>query len=334
MNGRVYDYNVGRFLSVDPFVHGGSQGINPYSYIMNNPLAGTDPSGYTPETVEKKVKVSRPGSRIKSTVTVSATSDGNGGATITISGGNGADRSAVKSAVAGTFSNAGYSVSDIGSQQSLSKSATNFGSVGGIKNDEDLVAGFNDSVKKHGSESGSLDLGDDQTFDYTVSGSDGFSDKVAKHLGELKGNEHGLELLKGLASSGTAVNIFENIGKSAATSRSSWDFTWSGTTIAFDPANIRSPVSFENIRGKSISHNMRSKYVLAHELFHAWQNASYFTNAPSIGQRVPGENGWEVNAVRFTNQIRRADRMPFVRSQYSIGGPRVDSIKSVRERLR
>ena len=49
MNGRVYDYNVGRFLSVDPFVHGtGSQGINPYSYILNNPLAGTDPSGYKP----------------------------------------------------------------------------------------------------------------------------------------------------------------------------------------------------------------------------------------------------------------------------------------------
>ena len=53
MNGRIYDYNLGRFLSVDPFVHGegGSQGINPYSYIMNNPLAGVDPSGYDPVTV-------------------------------------------------------------------------------------------------------------------------------------------------------------------------------------------------------------------------------------------------------------------------------------------
>jgi hypothetical protein len=51
MNGRVYDYNVGRFLSVDPFVHDGSQGINPYSYIMNNPLAGTDPTGYRPKSL-------------------------------------------------------------------------------------------------------------------------------------------------------------------------------------------------------------------------------------------------------------------------------------------
>lgn len=55
MNGRVYDYNVGRFMSVDPFIqgHGNSQGINPYSYVMNNPLGYTDPTGYSAEeTVE------------------------------------------------------------------------------------------------------------------------------------------------------------------------------------------------------------------------------------------------------------------------------------------
>jgi hypothetical protein len=48
MNGRVYDYNVGRFMSVDPFIQApqSSQSINPYSYIMNNPMSGTDPSGY------------------------------------------------------------------------------------------------------------------------------------------------------------------------------------------------------------------------------------------------------------------------------------------------
>jgi hypothetical protein len=48
MNGRVYDYNLGRFLSVDPFIQSptNSQSLNPYSYIMNNPLSGTDPTGY------------------------------------------------------------------------------------------------------------------------------------------------------------------------------------------------------------------------------------------------------------------------------------------------
>ena len=48
MNGRVYSYDIGRFTSVDPFIQNptSSQSLNPYSYIMNNPLAGTDPSGY------------------------------------------------------------------------------------------------------------------------------------------------------------------------------------------------------------------------------------------------------------------------------------------------
>lgn len=47
MNGRMYDFNNGRFLSVDPFIQGtDSQAINPYSYIQNNPLSGVDPTGY------------------------------------------------------------------------------------------------------------------------------------------------------------------------------------------------------------------------------------------------------------------------------------------------
>ncbi|WP_223807098.1 RHS repeat-associated core domain-containing protein [Montanilutibacter psychrotolerans] len=48
MNGRVYDYNLGRFTGVDPVIQFplNSQSLNPYSYILNNPLSGTDPTGY------------------------------------------------------------------------------------------------------------------------------------------------------------------------------------------------------------------------------------------------------------------------------------------------
>jgi len=48
MNGRIYDYNLGRFLGVDPIIGNplSSQSLNPYSYIGNNPLSGTDPTGY------------------------------------------------------------------------------------------------------------------------------------------------------------------------------------------------------------------------------------------------------------------------------------------------
>lgn len=49
MNGRVYDPQIGRFLSADPIVQtiNVSQALNPFSYVMNNPLALIDPSGYS-----------------------------------------------------------------------------------------------------------------------------------------------------------------------------------------------------------------------------------------------------------------------------------------------
>ncbi|GGP72676.1 hypothetical protein GCM10009347_41670 [Shewanella algicola] len=49
MNGRIYDFNIGRFLSVDPFLQfpENSQSANPYSYILNNPMSGVDPTGYS-----------------------------------------------------------------------------------------------------------------------------------------------------------------------------------------------------------------------------------------------------------------------------------------------
>lgn len=57
MNGRVYDPVLGRFLSADPFVDdaGNSQAYNRYSYLSNNPLGGSDPSGYF--SVKDGVKV-------------------------------------------------------------------------------------------------------------------------------------------------------------------------------------------------------------------------------------------------------------------------------------
>jgi hypothetical protein len=48
MNGRVYDGEIGRFLSADPFVQDNtnSQALNRYTYVLNNPLSMTDPTGY------------------------------------------------------------------------------------------------------------------------------------------------------------------------------------------------------------------------------------------------------------------------------------------------
>jgi len=47
MNGRVYDPVTGRFLSPDPVLQdpANAQNYNKYSYVWNNPLKYTDPSG-------------------------------------------------------------------------------------------------------------------------------------------------------------------------------------------------------------------------------------------------------------------------------------------------
>ena len=48
MNGRVYDPVLARFLSADPSIQfpDNLQSYNRYSYVMNNPLVFTDPSGF------------------------------------------------------------------------------------------------------------------------------------------------------------------------------------------------------------------------------------------------------------------------------------------------
>jgi RHS repeat-associated protein len=57
MNGRVYDPELGRFVSADPNVQDMSdlQSWNRYSYVLNNPLSFTDPSGFFFKSIFKAI---------------------------------------------------------------------------------------------------------------------------------------------------------------------------------------------------------------------------------------------------------------------------------------
>lgn len=83
MNGRVYDYQLGRFLSVDPVIQfpTNSQSLNPYSYVLNNPMAGKDPSGFCEirpgDAACADVQTEQLGSHIKGVATSRTDSKGN-----------------------------------------------------------------------------------------------------------------------------------------------------------------------------------------------------------------------------------------------------------------
>ncbi|MDQ6984422.1 MAG: RHS repeat-associated core domain-containing protein, partial [Ghiorsea sp.] len=58
MNGRIYDPTLGRFLQADPHIQApkNSQSYNRYSYVLNNPMSYTDPSGYFFKAIGKFLK--------------------------------------------------------------------------------------------------------------------------------------------------------------------------------------------------------------------------------------------------------------------------------------
>ncbi len=57
MGGRIYDPTLGRFLQADPFIQAPSntQNYNRYSYVLNNPMSYTDPSGFFFKSLFKKL---------------------------------------------------------------------------------------------------------------------------------------------------------------------------------------------------------------------------------------------------------------------------------------
>ena len=58
MGGRIYDATLGRFLQADPHIQApsNSQSFNRYSYVLNNPMSYTDPSGYFFKKLFKGIK--------------------------------------------------------------------------------------------------------------------------------------------------------------------------------------------------------------------------------------------------------------------------------------
>ena len=77
MNGRVYDPQLARFLSPDPYVTEpfNGQNFNRYSYVYNNPTNLVDPTGFKADCSEPTV-ICRPSSSVPAAVTLLTASRG------------------------------------------------------------------------------------------------------------------------------------------------------------------------------------------------------------------------------------------------------------------
>lgn len=124
---------------------------------MNNPLAGTDPTGYAAKNEIKEeqapvyIHVKRTGSAITKKVEVTATGSADGkSAVYTFSGADSGARNTARNAVAGKLSSASLSVKDIGSQQTISQDGgTRSGGQGGTSGGQSPLG---DTIKQAGSD--------------------------------------------------------------------------------------------------------------------------------------------------------------------------------------
>jgi RHS repeat-associated protein len=318
MNGRAYDYNLGRFLSVDPIIQapGNSQSLNPYSYIMNNPLAGVDPSGYCGRATNIN---SEGGSICADTegyyLSTSFSLDHESSHTETSSGDNGASSSGgLASASPGDGS--GSSAESIESNRNTANAL--FGSKRKQHN-EDVAAEYEKSVAEHGEKPGTLKVGKDLELKFTTSGPDGFDDQVNDDLRELRKTESGLAMLVGIAESGQTVKVFSTFWPTA-TERST-DPVWGATIIGIAPKGLGG-FTHMSANGGRIKKVIETTYTLAHELVHAWQNTvprgspvpRMERNVPVSSVRFP-----EIEALRYTNLIRIERGEKWIRVQYSRG---------------
>ena len=160
MNGRAYDYNLGRFLSVDPIIQSptNSQSMNPYSYIMNNPLAGVDPTGYKAEIEQERFKVERvkvTGSNISRTKVTDTATGKSQLTSLSVSGAksflaqNGGNQSQGSSTMGGNVGGGDNSVSGIGSQNQQDESPSFLDRINPFSN-HNLLKKREDLENRHG----------------------------------------------------------------------------------------------------------------------------------------------------------------------------------------
>jgi len=358
MGGRIYDPILGRFLQADPMVQAPEniQNLNRYSYVVNNPLNKTDPSGYIFATLAIWALQSAIANGIitgvaatvisgalaayeyygyaKMAIGIAQAIDGGGTAMANFAGGyakSWAKGQALNLAMAGM----GMAINSVGKEQGTGGTDGHQMVNGRPTSNEEIdaeyksiKATYGESTIKHRVKKA------DGTFtelEIKIAGSEGFKKGLRQDLRKISTTKSGRELLSGLADSETELKIAEYYkGSAASHNRADWfsgkSENWQGTTILLDRRKMIGDFAHQNAESAVEYKSIEGFYTSAHELYHAWDNA--------LGAPLSG--GAESQAIQWTNQIRLQRRSQWVRLSHDLGknsNSFVDSYKDAKSRI-
>lgn len=158
---------------------------------------------------------------------------------------------------------------------------------------------------------GSVAVGE-TNFDYKTVGPAGYAEQVNGLLNDIASTDAGSALLKEIANNSGTVQI--SYGKDDAISK--------GNLFSRDTVITYNPDHSQKIATNTGQREAQPKYILAHELHHAWKNTLncwFGCSRPLVlpGSVPTGLDPMEVHAVRYTNLIRMQADAGYQRTQYN-----------------
>ncbi|AXI01469.1 RHS repeat domain-containing protein [Aquirhabdus parva] len=229
MNGRIYDPEIGRFMSADPTVDGVDdlQGYNRYSYTSNNPLSYVDLDGYRWKFLGKKLggfieKIARPAAAVVVSIVVCGP-----GAPACVGAVSAATNSALSGGSLSDVLNAGVRGGIIG--------AISGGISGGIGDNIDQATSPFLNAVAHGVANAVISkvTGGDAGAGFIS----GFAGAYASNIG-ITSNVYGAAFIGGATSAATGGDFFEGATLAAISFQTNWEMHSGRTTGAAIGAGV------------------------------------------------------------------------------------------------
>lgn len=185
----------------------------------------------------------------------------------------------------------------------------------------------------------SVQVKNTQSLNYRVVGSNSFAQAIASQLKKIiQSSSHGKILLQELARLPKKIDFVEYATSHAAFHEGSIVVLHNAITL-----QGKELARFETEMGKMVRGSFYPEMALAHELYHVgqFQQETFFEPHCNLictwtgGPWKLPKNVFEMNAIKYTNQIRLDRGFGYVRAYHTaFGGRKIDSYEKATERQR